>query len=63
MAFPDLEVNNEGTTAYVLPTQTAENVVGLMVQSNGQPVQTTPTCKPSRWGSIASPISRRKGYR
>ena len=41
VAFPDLEVNNEGTTVYNLPTQNADNVVGLAVQSNGQPLPTT----------------------
>ena len=35
-------MNNEGTTIYNLPAQTAENVVGLTVQANGKPVATTP---------------------
>ena len=41
VAFPDLEVNNEGTTIYLLPSWTAENVVGLAVTSGGKPVPTT----------------------
>jgi hypothetical protein len=42
VALPDLEVSNEGTTVYVLPSQTAENVIDLTVRSGGQVVRTTP---------------------
>lgn len=42
VAMPDLEVNNEGTTVYVLPSQTPQNVVDLKVESNGLPIATTP---------------------
>jgi hypothetical protein len=42
IAFPDLEVNNEGTIVYDLPSQNPENVVNMTVQANGRPVATTP---------------------
>lgn len=43
VSMPDLEVNTEGTTIYVLPTKVAENPVGLSVTSGGAPVATTAT--------------------
>ncbi len=42
VALPDLEVNNEGTTIYALPSSTAENPVDLKVKSDDKPLATTP---------------------
>jgi len=41
VAMPDLEVNTEGTTSYTLPSNVAENPVGLTVTSGGAPVATS----------------------
>ena len=41
VALPDLEVNNEGTTFYDLPSHSPANPVDLTVQVDGQPVQKT----------------------
>lgn len=54
VALPDLEVNNEGTTIYLLPSQSAENVVGLEVKAAGKPIFTTPHVQ-----AIALGIDRR----
>ena len=43
VSMPDLEVNTEGTTTYILPSKVAENPVGLTVASGGAPVATTAT--------------------
>jgi hypothetical protein len=42
VGLPDLEVNNEETTVYMLPSQDPQNFVGLTVEANGKPVQTKP---------------------
>lgn len=42
VALPDLEVNNEGTTFFVLPASNPQNVVGLQVSADDKPVTTTP---------------------
>ena len=41
VALPDLEVNNEGSTVYALPSQTAENPVNLAVKSDDKPLEVT----------------------
>ena len=41
VALPDLEVNNEGSTVYALPSQTAENPVNLAVRSDDKPLEVT----------------------
>lgn len=41
VSMPDLEVNTEGTTIYNLPSNVAENPVGLAVTANGATVATT----------------------
>ena len=40
VSMPDLEVNTEGTTIYNLPSNVAENPVGLAVTASGTPVAT-----------------------
>ena len=42
VALPDLEVNNEGSTVYALPSQTAENPVNLAVTADDKPLEVTP---------------------
>ena len=42
VALPDLEVNSEGNSTYILPSQTPDNPIGLTVKSGDQPVATTP---------------------
>ena len=42
VAMPDLEVNSDSNSVYILPSQTPENPIGLAVRSNDQPVATTP---------------------
>ena len=42
VALPDLEVNSDAATIFKLPSQTAENPVGLVVSSENKPITTTP---------------------
>ena len=42
VAMPDLEVNSDANTTYVLPAQSPENPINLTVKSGDQPVATTP---------------------
>ena len=40
--MPDLEVNSEGNTIYVLPGKSAENPVDLEVKADDKGIATTP---------------------
>ncbi len=42
VAMPDLEVNNEGSTVYALPAQSAGNPVNLAVSADDKPLDVTP---------------------
>ncbi len=42
VALPDLEVNSDAATIFDLPSQNAENPVGLAVSSDSKPIATTP---------------------
>ena len=42
LALPDLEVNSEGSTVYVLPAKVAENPIDLQVKAEDKVLATTP---------------------